>query len=75
MVIIYGTVEYTVNKAAYSSHRSCLLYTSEQEVSSRKLVYTESGFKPKNLIDDYWEKFNFVHVDRLAWGWYDIYGI
>ena len=53
----------------------CIIFRAEQEVSSRKLVYTESGFKPKNLIDDYWEKFNFVHVDRLAWGWYDIYGI
>lgn len=41
------------------------------ERSQRILVYTRDG-RPDQLIDQYWEKYDFVRVKRVARGWYDI---
>lgn len=44
---------------------------SSDEVVVRRLVYT-GGEKPQKMIDEYWKKYNFVRVNRIAYGWYDI---
>ena len=36
------------------------------------LVYTRGG-RPNELIDSYWEKYNFVYVRKVSSGWYDIH--
>jgi hypothetical protein len=41
------------------------------ERTARVVVYTR-GERPKQLIDSYWERYDFVRVKRLARGWYDI---
>lgn len=41
------------------------------ELKARVLVYT-GGEKPNDLIDTYWNRFDFVRVKKLAKGWYDL---
>ncbi|MCI9273311.1 MAG: hypothetical protein HFE39_05055 [Clostridiales bacterium] len=47
-----------------------IMFRSDER-SARVLVYTRGG-RPNELIDSYWEKFEFVRVKRVANGWYDI---
>lgn len=60
----YGFIIIDKNYPNYIMFRS-------DERSARVLVYTRGG-RPNELIDSYWEKFEFVRVKRVANGWYDI---
>ncbi len=41
------------------------------EMKTRLFVYT-GGERPNRIIDALWDRYEFVRVDRLSKGWYDI---
>ena len=41
------------------------------EYSPRVIIYT-GGERPRKIINEYWKNYEYVAVDKLADGWYDI---